>query len=100
MSKITYAAIEKNFSKDDLVRYNSLCREFVQLTSGKNNIELWNFGTNCAIQRITLDDIAVVDNNVLYSPNTLRSKRLPPGQRLMDRILILHDTSLFAQFSG
>jgi hypothetical protein len=42
MGEITYEDIERNFSKEDLTRYNLLCREFVTLTANKNNAELWN----------------------------------------------------------
>ena len=42
MSEITYDDIERQFSQDDLLKYNSLCRKFVELTEGKNNIELWD----------------------------------------------------------
>jgi len=42
MSEITYDDIEREFSKDDLSKYNSLCRKFVELADEKNNIELWN----------------------------------------------------------
>ncbi|MGA7727239.1 MAG: sulfite oxidase-like oxidoreductase [Dehalococcoidales bacterium] len=34
--------------------------------------------------------MAVVENNIIYSPDTLRSKRLPPGQRITDRFPVLH----------
>jgi hypothetical protein len=57
MSEITYADIEKNFSKEDLAQYNVLCREFVKLTSGKNNIELWNLVQPPSRLRIILDEI-------------------------------------------
>jgi hypothetical protein len=57
MGEITYADIEKNFSKEDLIRYNLLCREFVKLTSGKNNIELWDLVQSPSRLRIVLDEI-------------------------------------------
>jgi hypothetical protein len=57
MSEITYADIEKNFSKEDLAQYNLLCKEFVKLTSGKNNIELWNLAQSPSRLRTVLDEI-------------------------------------------
>ncbi len=57
MGEITYEDIEKNFSKEDLAQYNLLCREFVELTSGKNNAELWNLTQSQSRLRIVLDEI-------------------------------------------
>ena len=57
MSKITYDDIERQFSKDDLSKYNSLCKKFVELTDGKNNIELWNMAQYPSELRAILDEI-------------------------------------------
>jgi hypothetical protein len=57
MGEITYADIEKSFSKDDLVQYNLLCSKFVKLTSGKNNAELWDLVQSPTGLRITLDEM-------------------------------------------
>ncbi len=57
MSEITYDDIERQFSKDDLSKYNSLCRKFVELTDGKNNIELWNMAQSPFELRRILDEI-------------------------------------------
>lgn len=57
MSEITYGDIEREFSKDDLSKYNSLCKRFVELTDGKNNIELWNMVQDPSELRTILDDI-------------------------------------------
>ncbi len=58
--KVTYSDIEREFSKDDLFKYNSLCKRFVELRAGKNNIELWNMAQNPSEFRIILDDIHAV----------------------------------------
>ena len=42
MSEITYDDIKRLFSKDDLLKYNTLCEKFVELTDDKNNMELWD----------------------------------------------------------
>lgn len=57
MTEITYEDIERLFSKDDLAKYNSLCSEFVNLTSGKNNIELWDMVQHLSELRTILDEI-------------------------------------------
>jgi len=57
---ITYEDIERLFSKDDLLRYNSLCREFVSLTDNKNNIELWNMAQYPSKLRTILDEIHIL----------------------------------------
>jgi hypothetical protein len=57
MSEISYADIEREFSKDDLSKYNSLCRRFVALRDGKNNIELWKMVQDPSELRAILDDI-------------------------------------------
>ena len=57
VSEISYSDIEREFSKDDLAKYNSLCRRFVELTDGKNNIELWNMVQDPSELRTILDDI-------------------------------------------
>lgn len=38
---ITYDDIKQRFSEGDLLRYNSLCKKFVELTDDKANSELW-----------------------------------------------------------
>lgn len=57
MSEITYEDIERQFSKDDLLKYNSLCTKFVELTDGKNNIELWDMVQYPSRLRTILDEI-------------------------------------------
>lgn len=55
-SEITYEDIERQFSKDDLARYNTLCREFVELASNeKNKADLWE--TSQSRFRTVLDEI-------------------------------------------
>jgi hypothetical protein len=39
---ITYNDIEQLFSSQDLAEYNALCKRFVDLVEGKNNIEQWD----------------------------------------------------------
>ena len=60
MSEITYDDIKRQFSKDDLTRYDLLCGRFVVLTNGKNNIELWNMAQHPSELRIVLDEIHTV----------------------------------------
>jgi len=57
MGEITYDDIARQFSKEDLTLYNLLCSEFVKLTSGKNNMELWNLAQTPSKLRVTLDEI-------------------------------------------
>jgi hypothetical protein len=57
MAGITYDDIKRQFSKEDLRRYDSLCTEFVKLTDGKNNIELWNMVRHPSKLGTVLDEI-------------------------------------------
>ena len=42
MGEITYDDIKRLFSEEDLAKYDWLCGEFVKITHGKNNTELWD----------------------------------------------------------
>jgi len=44
MGEITYDDIKRLFSEEDLAKYDWLCGEFVKITHGKNNTELWGYG--------------------------------------------------------
>jgi uncharacterized membrane protein YidH (DUF202 family) len=56
-TEVTYEDIERHFSKKDLTRYNTLCKDFVRLAEGKNNIELWNITHTPSELRKILDEI-------------------------------------------
>jgi hypothetical protein len=43
---VTYSDIEKLFNKEDLREYNKLCKDFINLTGNKNNIEQWGMLLN------------------------------------------------------
>ena len=62
MSEITYEDIKRLFSKGDLLKYDSLCKEFTRLTNGKNNIELWEMVQQPSELRATLEDIERIRN--------------------------------------
>lgn len=61
MSEITYDDIKRLFSKDDLLKYNTLCEKFVELTDDKNNMELWDMVQQHPSElRAILDEIHIL----------------------------------------
>jgi hypothetical protein len=68
---ITYSDIEKIFNKEDLKKYNRLCKDFVNLIGNKNNIEQWDMLLN--------PDTGLDLTSVLNRIEELRSKYNLPG---------------------
>jgi hypothetical protein len=57
MSEATYEDIKRLFSKSDLARYDLLCKEFVSLTTNKNNVVLWKMVQTSSRLQTILDEI-------------------------------------------
>ena len=57
MAEITYEDIKREFSEEDLVIYNTLCKEFVELADDKNNVELWDMVQPPSRLKTVLDEM-------------------------------------------
>ena len=71
MSEITYDDIKRMFSEADLHKYNELCKGFVNLTKGKNNIELWRLVQHPSELRVILDEIHDLRSKYAFLENVL-----------------------------
>ena len=60
MSKITFQDIQRAFTREDLERYNMLCRELIDLTKGKSNGELWDMAQPPNRLRQVLDEVHAI----------------------------------------
>jgi hypothetical protein len=60
MPKITYADIKNQFSKEDLSRYDILCKKLVAITLGKTNVQLWEMAQTGQEMRNVLDELHAI----------------------------------------
>jgi hypothetical protein len=57
MGKITYADIKKQFSEEDLSRYDILCKKLIAMSSGKTNAQMWEMAQPGREMREILDEV-------------------------------------------
>ena len=88
MGEVTYKDIERLFSKDDLSKYNQLCREFVTLTDNKNNIELWDLVQPPSRLRAVLDGLHTLRGKYKFLEGSVFFKvwRLDPHTKRYEEI--------------
>jgi hypothetical protein len=89
MAGITYDDIKRQFSKEDLQRYDLLCTEFVKLTDGKNNIQLWDIVQPPSRLRVVLDEIHAIRGEYAFlrgTPPVFKVWRVNPTTKTYEEI--------------
>ena len=66
MAKITYADIKNSFSKEDLSRYDALCKRLIAVTHAKTNVQLWEMAQPGQEMRKILDELHTIRSRYTF----------------------------------
>ncbi len=66
MAKITYADIKNNFSREDLSRYDALCKRLIVVTHAKTNVQLWDMAQSGQEMRKILDELHTIRSRYVF----------------------------------